>query len=62
MFLDEKKLKIDGADSLQHYYHNFYSEPEEFPKRTQGCRSAMVWNEVKFNGAIDYVSIDGKVD
>lgn len=62
VFTDEKKFNLDGPDGLQFYWHDLRREPEIYSKRVQGGRSVMVWGSISYQGKVDLVGIDGKMD
>lgn len=62
VFSDEKKFNLDGPDGTQYYWHDIRKENEVYSQRVQGGRSVMVWGAICFNGKLDLVGIDGKMD
>lgn len=62
VFTDEKKFNLDGPDGLQYYWHDLQKQPEIDSKRVQGGRSVMVWGAISFNGKLDLVGNEGKMN
>lgn len=62
IFSDEKKFSLDGPSGTQYHWHDIRNNFEEYSKRVQGGRSVMVSGAISFNGMLDLVAIEKKMD
>lgn len=54
-----KKFNLDGADGVQHCWHDIRNKYEMFSRRVNGRRSFMIRRSISYHDLLDMVRIDG---
>lgn len=63
IFLDEKKLNLDGPDENQLYWRDLRNEKHRFSTRAGDGASVMVWGVISFYDAskLDFFTIKARL-
>ena len=60
IFSDEKKFNLDGPDGLMYCWHDLRKKKPEYPRRSFGGGSVMVWGAIYAGGKSELAVLEGK--